>query len=252
MTFPKLLITGCRGLIGTTLWDNLADTFELFGLDISPNEDSEKVFHGDISSLAEVQGIFNRIPGLHYVVHLAGDARMDADWDSVFKNNIAGTRNVYEAAHTSGVARVILASSNHVTGGYEGIPPTLHEQSSPARITTRDPIRPDGFYGVSKAAGEAIARMYYEVYGLESICLRIGSFTREDDPALNPRYKSTWLSHRDLVQLVRKSLFTKQKFGIYYGVSNNRDRFWDISIAQAELGYRPEDDASSSLMKKNK
>ena len=78
-----------------------------------------------------------------------------------------------------------------------------------------------------------------------SICLRIGSVTKDDDPRIDPRFKSTWLSHRDLVQLVRKSLTADVKFGIYYGVSNNAKRFWDISNAEAELGYHPEDDASS-------
>jgi nucleoside-diphosphate-sugar epimerase len=111
-------------------------------------------------------------------------------------------------------------------------------------ITVKDPIRPDGFYGVSKAAGEAIARMYYDLYGLESICLRIGSVLKDDDPRKNPRYASTWLSHKDLVQLVTKCLLSNVKFGIYYGVSNNKKRFWDISNAESEINYQPEDDAS--------
>jgi hypothetical protein len=34
------------------------------------------------------------------------------------------------------------------------------------------------------------------------------------------------------------------KFGIYYGVSNNKRRFWDISNAEAEIDFHPEDDAS--------
>jgi nucleoside-diphosphate-sugar epimerase len=140
---------------------------------------------------------------------------------------------------------VVFASSNHVTGAYEGFPPRLHTQPHPTRITPQDPIRPDGNYGVSKAAGEAIARMYYELYGIESVCLRIGTVLRDDNPGRDPRHESTWLSHRDLVQLVRKSLLAKIKFAIYYGVSNNRKRFWDISNAEQEIGYHPESDASS-------
>jgi nucleoside-diphosphate-sugar epimerase len=120
----------------------------------------------------------------------------------------------------------------------------LHTKDNPNLITINDPIRPDGFYGVSKATGEAIARMYYDLYGLESICLRIGSVLKDDDPHSNPRYESTWLSHRDLVQLVKKSLLADVKFGIYYGVSNNKRRFWDISNAVSEINYQPEDDAS--------
>ena len=244
MALPKLLITGCNGLVGRILSHHLENDFDLYGLDISSNESSEKIFQADISKPEQVQSVFSRIASLTFVVHLAGDPRANADWDSVFVNNIGGTKNIYEAARLAGVKRIVFASSNHVTGAYESFPPSPHMKKNPTRITTRDPIRPDGFYGVSKAAGEALARMYYEVYGLESICLRIGSMTKEDDPRINPRFESTWLSHRDLVQLVRKSLLADVKFGIYYGVSNNDKRFWDISNAEAELGYHPEDDAS--------
>ncbi len=247
MTSPKLLITGCNGLVGRILWTGLANDFDLYGLDISAEVSSDKVFQVDISKAEQVQPVFDCIPSLTYVVHLAGDPRVEASWDSVFGNNIGGTKNIYEAARLAGVKRIVFASSNHVTGAYEGFPPSLHTIRNPTPITTRDPIRPDGFYGVSKAAGEAIARMYYEVYGIESICLRIGSVTKEDDPRLNPRFECTWLSQRDLIQLVRKSLSADIKFGIYYGISSNTKRFWDISNAEAELGYHPEDDASEKI-----
>lgn len=244
MTLPKLLITGYAGLVGQILWRNLSDSFELYGVDIRKNEFVGNLFQADISSFDEVDAVFEQIPGLTHIVHLAGDPRVDADWESVLMNNIAGTRNLYEAARIHGVKRVVFASSNHTTGAYEGFPPNLHTQLNPNLITPQDPIRPDGNYGVSKAAGEAIARMYYEVYGVESVCLRIGTVLRDDDPSKDPRHQCTWLSHKDLVQLVRKSLLGDVKFAIYYGVSNNRKRFWDISNAEVEIGYRPKSDAS--------
>lgn len=251
MTLSKLLITGCNGLVGRILWDGLKNDFDLYGLDISSGKSTEKIFQADISKSEQVESVFSRIISLTYVIHLAGDPRVDADWDSVFANNIGGTKNIYGAAQSAGVKRIVFASSNHATGASEGFPPSLHTKQNPTRITTRDPIRPDGFYGVSKAAGEAIARMYYEVYGIESICLRIGSVIKGDDPNIDPRYECTWLSHRDLVQLARKSLLANIKFGIYYGISNNTQRFWDISNAETELGYHPEDDANSRIKSLN-
>lgn len=245
MTLPKLLITGSSGLIGKILWQNLADVFDLYGVDICLSEQTGNVFRADISNPEQVKAVFKRIHGLAYVIHLAGDPRVDADWQSVLVNNIAGTKNVFEVAKAYEVKRVVFASSNHVTGAYEGFPPSLHTQLNPILITAQHPIRPDGNYGVSKAAGEAVARMYYELYGFESICLRIGSVLKDDDPTGDARHQCTWLSHRDLVQLVKKSLSAEVKFAIYYGVSNNRKRFWDISNAVAEIGYEPEDDAST-------
>src|ERR1700690_4128359 len=150
----NLLITGCNGLVGTILWNPLNDLFELYGLDISLSEDKDNIFQADIAQPDQVNALFNRIPNLTYIVHLAGDPRMDADWESVYRNNIAGTKNIYEAARLHGVKRIVFASSNHATGAYEGLPPTLHTKDHPTLITIQDPIRPDGFYGVSKVTGQ--------------------------------------------------------------------------------------------------
>ncbi len=241
---PKVLITGSHGLIGGILWKGLSAEYELYGLDNHADTSLESRFQADVTQAGQVESVLDRIQDLRYIIHLAGDPRVDADWQSAFNINIGGTANVYEQAKRHGVQRVVYASSNHVTGAYEGFPPSLHRRENVGMIKVSDPIRPDGFYGVSKAAGEATARMYYELYGLESICLRIGSVNKDDDPGANERTRSTWLSHRDLVQLVRRSLQADVKFGIYYGVSNNKKRFWDIADAERELGYHPEDDGS--------
>jgi nucleoside-diphosphate-sugar epimerase len=113
MALPKLLITGCNGLVGKILWENLKDTFDLYGLDISSGSASEKILQADISEYKQVESAFKQIPSLTYIVHLAGNPRMDADWDSVFINNIGGTKNIYEAARVFGVKRIVFASSNH-------------------------------------------------------------------------------------------------------------------------------------------
>ncbi len=244
----RLLITGSSGLIGGILWKGLSGSFELYGLDRRTEAGTLNQFAADITDVGRVEAVFDRIPGLTYVIHLAGNAQVEADWQSAFHVNIGGTQNVYAAAQRHGVRRVIFASSNHATGAYEGFPPSLHTQERIQPIKVSDPIRPDSFYGVSKAAGEAIARMYYERFQLQSICLRIGSVTPQDDPSVSPRMQSTWLSHRDLLQLVKCSLTANVEFGIYYGVSDNRKRFWDISNAERELGYRPQDDASRKAM----
>jgi nucleoside-diphosphate-sugar epimerase len=245
MTRPKLLITGCNGLIGNILWRGLADTFEPYGLDSGAGATSDKIFQADISIPSQVRAVFERLPSLAHLVHLAGDPRVHADWESVLANNIIGTKNLYDAAQKHGVRRVVFASSNHVTGAYEGFPPSLHTRPAPALITPCDPIRPDGYYGASKAAGEAIARLYYELHGIESVCLRIGTVLADDDPTRDARHQSTWLSHIDLVQLVKKSLLADVGFMIGYGVSNNKKRFWDISNIAREIGYQPNSDAST-------
>ncbi len=241
---PRVLITGSQGIIGRVLTSSLSNSLDMYRLD-KYEKNSERSFRVDISSYSQLSNVFNRIQldRVDCIVHLAADASTEAEWNSVLRNNIIGTRNIYECARRYGVRKVVFASSNHVTGGYEGIPPVLHKQQNPDLITVNHPIRPDSDYGTSKAFGEALARQYWELYGISSICLRVGTVVEDDRPH-NARHLKTWLSHRDLIQLVTKSIHSKVDFGIYYGVSNNKGRFWDISNAEEEVGYIPQDDAS--------
>ena len=100
------------------------------------------------------------------------------------------------------------------------------------------PQRPDTLYGLSKAFGEDLARLYWDKYGLETVCIRIGSSFPEP---IDRRMMLTWLSFRDLIQLVSRSL-TAPRVGhlTVYGISDNYVTFWDNRLAGI-LGYRPED-----------
>ena len=241
----RILITGINGLIGGVLQSGLAGRYDVYGLDAS-EPFSDRVLSADISDYRQVAQAFEALRPLQ-VIHLAGNPSPDAGWEDVLSANIIGTRNIFEAAREFRVSRVIYASSNHVTGGYEGIESNyfLHRQTEPVKITTKDPVRPDSDYGVSKAFGEAIARYYCARWGVEAICLRIGAVLGDDDPTTDARNLRIWLSHRDLVQLVDKSLLTNVPFGIYYGISNNKGAFYDILNARDELGFVPLDDAST-------
>ena len=240
----RVLITGIMGCIGKIISPALADEYDVCGLD----KLAGTVPLVDISDLEQLRKLFAREKPFQFLIHLAADSDTNASWELVLKNNIIGTRNVYACAKEFGVRRVVFASSNHVTGAYEGFPPSLHTQDNPPIITVRDPIRPDSYYGASKAWGEALARQFYELHGIESICLRIGSVLEDDDPTRNERTMKTWLSHRDLIQLIRLSLKTTMGFGIYYGVSANDGGVWDISEVTEELGFKTVDNAA--LLKK--
>ena len=230
--------------------DRLPASMELYGVDVIAAPEQPNLFRADISNFEQLWHIFEKLPDIQYVVHLAADHRDDADWQSVLVNNIHGTYNIYEASLRKGsVKRVIFASSNHVTGRHEFIggsdKPNLHLQSELPKIESSSAHRPDGYYGISKITGEAIARYYFDVFGIQSICLRIGSVTQEPGEPTEKRHLSTWLSYGDLVQLIEKSLQAQQGFsgfGIYYGVSKNRRSFWSIDNVRKELGYLPKDD----------
>jgi nucleoside-diphosphate-sugar epimerase len=242
----RILITGINGLIGKILHHALRERYDVYGLD-RQGEFSDRVSSADISNYLQTAQAVQGFSPLDAIVHLAGNPRVDASWESVLSANIIGTRNIFEAAREFQVPRVIYASSNHVTGAYHGFEPGLYKytQPGPPMISSEDPIRPDSDYGLSKAFGEAVARYYSDRWGLKAICLRIGSVLKNDDPTADSQNRRIWLSHRDLVQLVEKSLSTEVTFGIYYGISDNKDAFWDISNARADLGYQPADDGAA-------
>jgi len=176
MNKPKIIITGSEGTIGTVLCPSLANQYQIVRTD--KTDTSGQNFHrADVSDFDSIKTVFGENAGTEYVIHLAASSLVDTGWEKTLRNNIIGTRNVYECARLFGIKRVIYASSNHVTGGYEGIPPELHTKNSGVQISINDPVRPDSDYGSSKVYGEAVARQYYELHGIRSICLRIGSVT---------------------------------------------------------------------------
>jgi NAD+ dependent glucose-6-phosphate dehydrogenase len=240
----RLLITGVNGLIGSILQKEWAALHTVFGLD-RKGPFSGRVCYADISDASQLADLFRQCSPIDAVIHLAADSHVDADWEQCLNINMIGTRNVYEAVRQVSVKRVVFASTNHVMGAYEHSPDDVSKGCQTPVLPVLSPIRPDSDYGVSKAFGEVLARYYCDRFGIASICLRIGSVLRDDDPTRDPRHMKTWLSHRDLVHLFAQSLIADIGFGIYFGVSNNRDRFWSLEEAAAEIGYFPVDDAAS-------
>jgi nucleoside-diphosphate-sugar epimerase len=252
-----VLITGGEGLIGGILRTTLADRYEFSFLTQGPAAFESHV--GDIACLECIQPAFE---GVDAVVHLAAASSVDSPWNRVLADNIIGCHNVFEAAREAGVKRVVFASSNHTVGMFESEgAPAIYELDDPRVITVEEPVRPDSLYGASKVFGEALGRLYAERYGIDVVCLRIGTVREDDDPTAaragrpfgplpeltvdesRMRLRATWLSHRDCAQLISRALDAPVHWAVVFGVSGNPRRFWDLEAARALLGYVPEDSA---------
>jgi len=228
----RILITGAAGQIGIGLRQGLRGSYPLIRLvDVAPlgaAEKGEEILTADIRDLAAME---KATAGIDCVVHLAGQST-EAEWEKVLPLNIEGCYNVFEAARRNGVKRIVFASSNHAIG--------FHRRER--FIDNAVLPRPDTRYGVSKVFGEALGRLYADKYGLSVACMRIGSFVTPDRPT-EARQLLTWISHRDMVQLVRRCIdHPDYHFVVVYGVSNNLRSRWD-NINAKFLGYRPEDDS---------
>lgn len=224
----RLLLTGAAGGLGRVLRPRLkayCDILRVSDLaDLGAAGPGEEVMQTPLQDGAAVQAL---LEGVDAVVHLGGVSTEQA-FEQILQANIVGVHHLYEAARRHGVRRIFFASSNHVVGFYRQ-DQVLGVDALP---------RPDGWYGISKAFGEDVARFYFDRYGIETVCARIGSSFPEPR---DRRMLATWMSFDDLERLVVASL-TAPVVGcsVIYGVSDNTTTWWDNTGAR-HVGYRPRD-----------
>jgi uronate dehydrogenase len=163
------------------------------------------------------------------IVHF-GAISTERSFDEILGSNIRGTYHVFELARLTN-SRVIFASSNHTIG--------FHERG---RILDEDcDLRPDSFYGLSKAYGELMARLYWDKHGVESLSIRIGTCLPRPK---EPRHLSTWLSQDDLVRMIEAGLSTPALgCRVIWGASHNQRSWW--KSRDEDLGDLRQDDAES-------
>ena len=226
----RLLLTGAAGGLGKVLRECLKANCSVLRLsdqlDFGAAKDGEEITLCDLADAAAVHAMMANVDA---VVHMGGIS-VEGPFGPILQANIVGVYNLYEAARKNGTKRIVFASSNHVTGFYR--------QSE--TIGTDSPARPDGLYGLSKAFGEDISRLYFDRYGIETACLRIGSSFPEPR---DRRMLATWLSYDDLHRLITACLTTPVLgHTIIFGNSANSVSWWDNTRARL-VGYVPQDSA---------
>jgi len=228
----RLLVTGAAGGLGRILRAGLsgyAHTLRLSDVaEMEPAAAGEEVV---LCDLADRQAVLALVEGCDGIVHLGGQS-VEAAFDDILRSNLLGAYNIYEAVRRAGGPRILFASSNHAIG--------FHPRTEKLDVTA--PLRPDSLYGVSKGYGELLSRYYFDKFGVESVCVRIGSCFPEPR---DRRQLSTWLSPRDFVSLV-KAVFDAPITGhlIVYGVSDNRQVWWSNDHASI-LGWTPQDSSET-------
>lgn len=224
----RILLTGTTGIIGRQIRAGLADfahTVRVSDIaDMGGGAPHEELAPCDLTDLDALPAL---VDGCHAILHFGGISTENRA-DLIHEVNIKGLYALYEAARKEGVRRILFPSSNHAIG--------FHTRET--RLTASSVLRPDSVYGVSKAYGEALARLYYDKFGIETLILRIGSCFPEPK---DRRMMATWMSAGDMLRLIG-CMLDVPRLGcpIVYGVSDNDEQWWDNSET-AYLGWRPED-----------
>ncbi|MGE0160027.1 MAG: SDR family oxidoreductase [Dehalococcoidia bacterium] len=176
------LITGGAGFIGSNLVEAVLQggarvrVLDDFSTGRRANLDG---FRGDIEiiegSLVDPAACARAVQGSHIVLHqaaLPSVPRSIRDPIAAHEANATGTLNILRAARDAGVRRFVYASSS---SAYGNAIDAMKRESLPAT-----PLSP---YAVAKLAGEYYARVFWQVYELETVCLRyFNVFGPRQDP----------------------------------------------------------------------
>ena len=247
----SVLLTGAGGRVGQAILRNIGTDYDWRLLDREPlpaaklpdGVDNSDVYVADVTNREAVR---NAAEGCEIIIHLAGDPRPNAPWESVLHNNIDGTQSVLQTAVDLGVEKVAFASSNHAVGNYEteSKKPDLYRTHDDFTLDGTELQRPSNLYGVSKAAGETLGQYYHDEHDLSIVCVRIGNLTEGHPPRNYERGQAMWLSYRDCAHLFERSIIADYGFEIVYGISDNDRKYYSIENTRRVLDYEPTDNSA--------
>jgi uronate dehydrogenase len=225
-----VLLTGASGMLGRQLARHLAGlgwTLKLTDLAPFPDPvpDGCSFTRADLANGVD---ILRLAEGCGMILHFGG-VSVERPFGEVLGPNITGLYHIYEAARREG-ARVLFASSNHAVG--------FQERAD--KLDDDCQLMPDGYYGLSKAYGELMGRMYWFKHGVENVNVRIGSSLPEP---VDARMLSTYLSFADICRLCERATLAEATGScVIWGASNNARSFWG-SDARKAIGWEPLDTA---------
>jgi nucleoside-diphosphate-sugar epimerase len=238
-----VVVTGASGRIGRRVVPLLRRPGRVLRLvDLEVPEDavaaSDDLALGAIewqrASIEDDEAIGRAVDGADAVVHLAALAS-ERPWADLLRVNIDGTQKVLEAARTAGVGRVFLASSVHAVGFADVADAAQDQPLLP---------RPDTYYGVSKAAVEALGSLYADRFGMSVVTARICHFAPDPGPSGTLGLSLVqWFSVDDAVRLIEAALAVDDgRHHLVWGVSANAPARFSLAAGRA-IGYEPQDDA---------
>lgn len=157
----RALITGISGFVGSHLAAHLVDKgWQVAGYDLHPPRVECDFYPGDLSDEMMLKNALGKSKP-DVVFHLAGILKSEI-YEELYKVHVFGTVSLLDALVSSGLSpTVVIASSSAVYGSGGRIP-----------ITEKTDLKPQTHYALSKAAQEMVAMRYFQVHGLNMVCVR--------------------------------------------------------------------------------
>ncbi len=179
----KIVVTGGSGKAGRAVVRDLLDHgYDVLSVDLNrPAEPISEFMAADLTDLGQT---IDALKGSDAVVHLAAIPAPGLKPDGLtFETNIASTYNIFSAAVTLKLRRVIWASSETTLGLPFDQPPLY------VPIDEDHPLRPESTYALSKVVGEEMARQFNRWSGIPFVALRFSNIMEPHDYA---RFPSFW------------------------------------------------------------
>jgi len=176
---------------------------------------------GDLSNLKTCRRSCEGISWVYHLAALGSVQRSVEDPIASHQANASGTLNILQAAKETGVKRVMYASSSSVYGNISANPEELIPKSESL------PPHPQSPYAATKLMGEYYCQIFYNLYGLETVCLRyFNVFGPRQDPrsiysAVIPKFIAALLESQPPV--------------IYGDGNQSRDFTYVENVVQANL-----------------
>jgi UDP-glucose 4-epimerase len=176
----KALVTGGAGFIGSNLVDKLIELgHDVVCIDNESAESNEQFYWNDLAKnykydICNYEDVVGLFEGVDVVFHLASDARIQPAILNPKKSidtNVIGTFNILEASRKNNVGKVILSSTSSAYGKKNELPNVETQKE--------DCLTP---YSAAKVFGENLAKVYFNLYGLKTICLRYFNVYGERQP----------------------------------------------------------------------
>jgi nucleoside-diphosphate-sugar epimerase len=222
----KCLVTGGAGFIGSNLVERLLDlSLEVKVLDnlssgflknLEPFRENIEFTEGDVRDMATLQQVMSEVEVVFHQAAVVSVPQSIEDPMETGMVNDLGTLHVLEAARHNGVRRVVFASSCAVYGDLPQLPKKEYMDTKP--------LSP---YAASKLNGETYARLYGDLYGLETVCLRyFNVYGPRQDPS-SP--------YSGVISIFMDSAVRGERPTIYGDGEQFRDFVYVADVVQANL-----------------